>query len=190
MYVFKEPPPLYQQRNRALTIYKTSVLSPDGTYLLVGCLGGLGRSLTKWMMERGAKHFAFISRSGADKPEAARIVAGIEKFKGTSAKVYRADASDEEAVQRIVLSLQEERPIRGVVHAAMVLKVRCLFIFLGLSSFSDQMWPRNNTNKLIFRMVCSSRWIMSPSRPPSRPRCAAHSACTGRWAASSSTSSS
>ena len=100
MYVFKEPPPLYQQRNRALTIYKTSVLWPDGTYLLVGCLGGLGRSLTKWMVERGAKHFAFISRSGADKPEAARIVAGIEKFKGTSAKVYRADASDEEAVQR------------------------------------------------------------------------------------------
>ena len=82
------------------------------------------------MMERGAKHFAFISRSGADKPEAARIVAGIEKFKETSAKVYRADASDEEAVRRIVLSLQEERPIRGVVHAAMVLRVSCVFICL------------------------------------------------------------
>lgn len=107
-------------------------LSPNGTYLLVGCLGGLGRSLTKWMMERGARHFAFISRSGVDKPEAARVVAGIEKVEGASAKVYRADASDEEAVQRIVHSLQEELPIRGVVHAAMVLKV---IFLLFLSSY-------------------------------------------------------
>ncbi|KAI1125169.1 hypothetical protein F5Y10DRAFT_247824 [Nemania abortiva] len=97
-------------------------LSSEGTYVLVGCLGGLGRSLTKWMMERGARHFAFISRSGASKPEAARVIENIQKCPGTSTRVYRADASDEVAVQCIIYSLQAERPIRGVVHAAMVLK--------------------------------------------------------------------
>ncbi|RYO91715.1 hypothetical protein DL762_002044 [Monosporascus cannonballus] len=96
-------------------------LSPDSSYLLVGCLGGLGRSLTKWMIERGAKHFVFLSRSGADKPEAARVVAEITD-KGASARVFRADASDEEAVRQIVGEVNKERPIRGVVHAAMVLK--------------------------------------------------------------------
>ncbi|KAI0836869.1 putative polyketide synthase [Hypoxylon sp. FL0890] len=96
-------------------------LSPDATYLLVGCLGGLGRSLTRWMMERGARHFAFISRSGTDKPEAAQVVKGIES-EGAEAKIFRADASDEEAVRNIVVSLNAERPIRGAVHAAMVLK--------------------------------------------------------------------
>ncbi|KAI0864757.1 hypothetical protein F4860DRAFT_528465 [Xylaria cubensis] len=96
-------------------------LLPDATYLLVGCLGGLGRSLTKWMMECGARHFAFISRSGADKPEAARLIADIELL-GASTQVLRADAADEEAVAKIVTSLQALRPVRGVVHAAMVLK--------------------------------------------------------------------
>ncbi|KAI1756304.1 hypothetical protein F4782DRAFT_550158 [Xylaria castorea] len=96
--------------------------SSEGTYVLVGCLGGLGRSLTKWMMERGARHFAFISRSGASKPEAARVIVSIQKCPGTSTRIYRADASDEVAMQCIIYSLQAERPIRGVIHAAMVLK--------------------------------------------------------------------
>ncbi|GAW25274.1 putative lovastatin nonaketide synthase [Rosellinia necatrix] len=99
-----------------------TTLSSEGTYVLVGCLGGLGRSLTKWMMEHGARHFAFVSRSGASKPEAARVIANIEKCPGTSTRVYRADASNEVAMQCIIYSLQAERPIRGVVHAAMVLK--------------------------------------------------------------------
>ncbi|KAI0855937.1 hypothetical protein F4860DRAFT_507101 [Xylaria cubensis] len=96
--------------------------SDEGVYVLVGCLGGLGRSLTKWMMEHGAKHFAFISRSGASKPEAARVIASIQKCPGTSTRVFRADAADEAAMRCIIYSLQAERPIRGVIHAAMVLK--------------------------------------------------------------------
>lgn len=97
-------------------------LSPDANYVMVGCLGGLGRSLTKRMMERGARHFAFISRSGADKPEAADLVESLERS-GASVKIFRADASDESAVRNVVLSLNAERPIRGAVIAAMVLKV-------------------------------------------------------------------
>ena len=95
--------------------------SPDATYLLVGCLGGLGRSLTTWMVERGAKHFAFISRSGADKPEAAEVIKGIEET-NASAEVFRADASNERDVRKVVNAVMAKRPIRGVVHAAMVLK--------------------------------------------------------------------
>lgn len=74
------------------------------------------------MMARGAKHFAFISRSGANKPEAADLVQSIEQS-GASVQVFCADASDEYAVRQIVLSLNSQRLIRGVVHAAMVLKV-------------------------------------------------------------------
>jgi len=99
--------------------------SADATYLLVGCLGGLGRSLTMWMMERGTRHFAFISRSGADKPEAAEVIEAIKQA-GASSEVFRADASNENDVSDIVKKLTEKRPIRGVVHAAMVLKVRPL----------------------------------------------------------------
>ncbi|KAK2057597.1 ketoacyl-synt-domain-containing protein [Colletotrichum caudatum] len=99
----------------------TTRFSPSATYLLVGCLGGLGRSLTQWMMEQGARHFAFFSRSGTDKPEAALVVEQIRQQGGRS-RVCRVDASDGDAVRQAVLELQAERPIRGVVHAAMVLQ--------------------------------------------------------------------
>ncbi|KAI0505381.1 hypothetical protein F5B22DRAFT_526976 [Xylaria bambusicola] len=115
-------------------------LSPDATYLLVGCLGGLGRSLTRWMMAHGAKHFTFISRSGIDKPEAARLVKHIE-LSGASTRVERADASDQDKIARIVASIQAERPIRGVVHAAMVLKDG-MFEQMTHQSFYDCIRPK------------------------------------------------
>lgn len=96
--------------------------SADAAYLLVGCLGGLGRSLTTWMVEKGCRHFAFISRSGADKPEAAKVVESIKEA-GASAQVFRADATIETDVAKVVSAVNAARPIRGVVHAAMVLQV-------------------------------------------------------------------
>lgn len=95
---------------------------PDNaTYLLVGCLGGLGRSLTTWMMERGAKNFVFLSRSGTDKPEAAAVVESAVKA-GANVEVFRVDASNEKDVAAVVSAVSTSRPIRGVVHAAMVLQ--------------------------------------------------------------------
>ena len=96
--------------------------SADAAYLLVGCLGGLGRSLTTWMMEKGCRNFAFISRSGADKPEAAKVVELIREA-GASAQVFRADATIDTDVAKVVAAVKAAHPICGVVHAAMVLQV-------------------------------------------------------------------
>ena len=96
-------------------------LRSDSAYLLVGCLGGLGRSLTTYMLERGCKHFVFLSRSGADKPEAVAVVESLQKA-GASVEVYRADASNLQAVQQAVDDVSTRRTISGVVHAAMVLE--------------------------------------------------------------------
>ena len=74
------------------------------------------------MSERGAKHFAFISRSGAVKPEAAQLIERLKKS-GAATQVYSADASDYNAVRRVVLDLQAQGQIRGVVHAATTFKV-------------------------------------------------------------------
>lgn len=75
------------------------------------------------MLERGCRSFAFISRSGTDKPEAALVVDSL-KDSGASVQVFRADASNEEDVKAIVDQVNATKPIRGVVHAAMVLQVR------------------------------------------------------------------
>ncbi|KAI1407966.1 ketoacyl-synt-domain-containing protein [Hypoxylon sp. FL1857] len=116
-------------------------LSDDATYLLVGCLGGLGRSLTRFMMEHGAKHFAFLSRSGTDKPEAARVVESIRAQDGCSAEVFRVDASQEDKVREVVLTLGLQRPIRGVVHAAMVLRDG-IFDTMDSSMFNAAVAPK------------------------------------------------
>ncbi|XXG97578.1 short-chain alcohol dehydrogenase [Hypoxylon texense] len=95
--------------------------SPESTYLLVGCLGGLGRSLTSWMMESGARRFTFLSRSGADSKSAAKLVSDIEAA-GAIVQVVRGDATNAADVARAVAGVSPKNPIRGVVHAAMVLR--------------------------------------------------------------------
>lgn len=99
----------------------------DATYLLVGCLGGLGRSLTSWMMKRGARRFAFLSRSGADGKSAAILVRDIEAA-GADVSVMRGDVTRAADVQHAVQSIPSKYPIAGVVHAAMVLRV-CICCF-------------------------------------------------------------
>ncbi|KAH9894722.1 ketoacyl-synt-domain-containing protein [Xylariomycetidae sp. FL2044] len=116
-------------------------LSGDDSYLLVGCLGGLGCSLTRFMMERGAKHFAFLSRSGADKGDAARLVESIREQDGCSADVFRVDASDEDTVCKVVEALHAKRPIKGVVHAAMVLRDG-IFDTMDVEAFNAAVAPK------------------------------------------------
>lgn len=74
------------------------------------------------MMDRGAKHFAFISRSGADKPEAAQLIASITKA-GAIPQVFRGDASNVNDVSSVIEKVTSTRRIKGLVHAAMVLEV-------------------------------------------------------------------
>ncbi|MCJ1251645.1 hypothetical protein MMC30_008880 [Trapelia coarctata] len=93
----------------------------DATYLLVGCLGGLGRSLTIWMIERGVKHLAFVSRSGTDSPSAAALVDSIRDL-GVDALVLRADVASKEQLEVAMREVDTRFPVRGVVNAAMVLQ--------------------------------------------------------------------
>lgn len=115
---------------------------PNATYLLVGCLGGLGRSLTSWMMKHGARCFTFLSRSGADSPQAAHLVKDIETA-GAIVHVVRGDATVRKDVDRAIAGVPASHPIKGVVQAAMVLRV------------SDFTCPLKINELKIYRMVSS-----------------------------------
>ncbi|EFQ99795.1 lovastatin nonaketide synthase [Nannizzia gypsea CBS 118893] len=115
--------------------------SPDDAYLLVGCLGGLGRSLTSWMISRGAKHFAFISRSADDKPEAAQLIKSIKEA-GAIPQVFRGDASKPSDVSRVISAVTSERRIKGVVHAAMVLQDAILGPNMTTEKFKTALAPK------------------------------------------------
>lgn len=96
-----------------------SILDSQKVYLLVGCLGGLGRSLSQWMMARGAHHFVFLGRSGCDKRSAQQLVSRLQTA-GAGVSVVRGDVSKEIDVAAAVSAcLATGRRIGGVIQAAM-----------------------------------------------------------------------
>ncbi|KAI1444204.1 putative polyketide synthase [Annulohypoxylon stygium] len=94
----------------------SAVLDPNKSYLLLGCLGGLGRSLSTWMLSRGARKFVFVGRSGTEKPAAKRLVENLEKA-GASCIVIKGNVTNEEDMMRAVAAAPA--PLGGVVQAAM-----------------------------------------------------------------------
>ncbi|KAF5867859.1 putative polyketide synthase protein [Botrytis fragariae] len=100
----------------------STVFDQENIYLLVGCLGGLGRSLTKWMLSRGARHFVFLGRSGSDKPEATKLIQTI-RANGASAIVLKGDVSKASDVIKFVEAGRSSgKRIGGLVQASMGLK--------------------------------------------------------------------
>ncbi|EJP63776.1 polyketide synthase, putative [Beauveria bassiana ARSEF 2860] len=120
--------------------HQSVVFSDEGAYLLVGCLGGLGRSLTTWMFDRGCKNFVFLSRSGTATSEAAELVRNL-KLRGANVDVFAVDASDKKAVGDIVAEVSARRPVKGVVHAAMVLQ-DALYYRMTFAEFQAAMRPK------------------------------------------------
>ncbi|KAL4912943.1 polyketide synthase [Aspergillus aurantiobrunneus] len=93
-----------------------STFSPEKTYIMIGCLGGLGRSITRWMMTRGAKRFVFLGRSGTDRPSAQRLVEDLASS-GVHCAVVRGDVCCRADVDKVVAAVDGQ--IGGVVQAAM-----------------------------------------------------------------------
>ncbi len=98
-----------------------ATFSSTKTYFLVGCLGGLGRSLSRWMLQRGATSFVFLGRSGTDKLHARNLVQDLQAA-GADVKVLHGDVTILSDVEKAMN--KAPRPIGGVVHAAMGIHVR------------------------------------------------------------------
>ncbi|KAI1125318.1 acyl transferase domain-containing protein [Nemania abortiva] len=94
-------------------------LRSDASYLLVGGLGGLGRSIATWMVENGARHFVFLSRSGGTKPHEEALIRALEGS-GCTVAVVMGSVTELDTVVRAVDAAQA--PIAGVVQLSMVLR--------------------------------------------------------------------
>ncbi|KAG6010455.1 Type I Iterative PKS [Claviceps maximensis] len=98
-------------------------IDPEGTYLLAGGLGGLGKSISELLIAHGAKHLAFISRSGASSASSQSFLQDLLE-RGVNAKVYCADICDEEALRATINeSMSSDMPpVRGVFQCAAVIR--------------------------------------------------------------------
>ena len=94
---------------------------PDATYCITGGLGGFGLATARWMVRQGARHLALVGRSGADSDEALAAVTAMKEA-GAEVQVISADVSRTEDVQRVFKRIETGMPpLKGVIHAAMVL---------------------------------------------------------------------
>ncbi len=98
----------------------TTLFRGDATYLVTGGLGGVGTALAQWMVKRGAKHVALVSRQAAA-GEASDAVARLRE-RGAEVLLIPADVSDPADVKRALDAADRpEAPLKGVFHGAMVI---------------------------------------------------------------------
>ena len=96
---------------------------PQGTYIITGAFGGLGRSIARWMMKRSARHLLLLSRNGP-KSQAAQILLIDLKLGGVSVLSPPCDIGDEKSLLAgLELCDTVAHPIKGCIHSAMALKV-------------------------------------------------------------------
>ena len=97
-------------------------LDPNATYLFIGGLGGLGRSLALEFVASGARNIAFISRSGDSKPDAKATVNELA-VRGAQVNVFSGDVADQDSfLAAMGQCSQQLPPVKGVVQMAMVLR--------------------------------------------------------------------
>lgn len=91
----------------------------------MGGLGGVGRSITRWMVERGARYLILLSRNAnsADVETSLWLQSLLQR--GVQIHVETCDVASEDQLAASLKQLKAKLPsIKGVIQAAMVLRVK------------------------------------------------------------------
>ncbi|MFM1891040.1 MAG: hypothetical protein RLZ44_117, partial [Pseudomonadota bacterium] len=96
-------------------------LAADASYLVTGGLSGFGLQTAAWLAARGARHLVLLSRRG--QAEAAdRPVLEALRRQGVQVHAMACDVSDRAALGALLADIEQRLPpLRGIVHAAMVI---------------------------------------------------------------------
>lgn len=137
-------------------------LSSEASYLLVGGLGGLGRAVSTWMVENGARHLVYLSRSAGRSSGDKAFFQELE-VQGCTITAVAGSVANLDDVERAVAMCS--RPIAGVIQMSMVLRDRAVLQLThedwdtALASKVDGTWNLHRafqTAKLDFFVLFSS----------------------------------
>ncbi|KAJ4296346.1 hypothetical protein N0V90_006391 [Kalmusia sp. IMI 367209] len=112
----------YQDPNSKIKKQKSVIpatFDPEARYVLVGGLSGLGRSIVRFMSDRGARHLAVWSRNGPNNlsPESKALIDELAA-KGVNVQAITCDVSIRDQVIRAIQYASSDRTVRGVLNFA------------------------------------------------------------------------
>ncbi|VAW96724.1 Polyketide synthase modules and related proteins [hydrothermal vent metagenome] len=92
-------------------------LNAQATYLITGGLGGIGRTVARWMVERGAKRIILVGRRAADETVEAEL--NELRSQGTDIIVAQADISNAIQLAKVLDDTADtDYPLRGIIQSA------------------------------------------------------------------------
>ncbi|MFD9090634.1 type I polyketide synthase, partial [Streptomyces prasinus] len=97
-------------------------LDPEGTALITGGTGALGRTLAEHLVRtHGIRHLVLTSRRGPDTPGADTLITHLEAAGATTVRIVACDVSRRDDVAAAVSAVPADHPLTAVVHLAAVL---------------------------------------------------------------------
>jgi acyl transferase domain-containing protein/NAD(P)-dependent dehydrogenase (short-subunit alcohol dehydrogenase family) len=103
------------------------IFKHDATYLITGGLGGIGQVMLRWMVAKGARSLAIVSRKSGNHLEARQLVGELTAA-GALVTIFQADTASIDAMKFVIDEIQTKLPrLRGVFHAAGVVEDGVLF---------------------------------------------------------------
>ncbi|MEU3743556.1 SDR family NAD(P)-dependent oxidoreductase, partial [Streptomyces sp. NPDC032198] len=95
-------------------------LDPEGTVLITGGTGELGRQIAHHLVqEHGAHHLVLTSRQGPEAPGTTELAAQLRELGAESVDVHACDITDPQQTEQLITTL--ERPLTAVFHLAGIL---------------------------------------------------------------------
>ncbi|WP_255956166.1 SDR family NAD(P)-dependent oxidoreductase, partial [Streptomyces odontomachi] len=97
-------------------------LDPDGTVLITGGTGTLGRHTARHLVtEHGVRHLLLVSRRGPDAPGAAAFAEELGAL-GARVRLASCDTTDRDELAALLATVPAEHPLTAVVHSAGALR--------------------------------------------------------------------
>jgi acyl carrier protein len=89
----------------------------SASYLMIGGLGGIGRAVSTWMVDHGAREIIYMSRSAGLTEKDDSFVQELQSM-GCTAKLVAGDTTKIEDVNRAIATAK--LPLKGIVQMSMV----------------------------------------------------------------------
>lgn len=103
----------------AVTHISGWAFNQDETFVIAGGLGGQGRSISKWMVSKGARNLVLLSRTGPRDDNSVLFIRSLEK-KGVTVHTPKCDISDAASLGAVLDYCKLHMPpIKGCIQAAM-----------------------------------------------------------------------